>query len=167
MLAKAGALNLNTEVINRLPGAFMNYRSACTVVFGWPTTYCVLSTGVLYVCTNSVLSNWTTKSKYDFLLCEMFRPSPAKNDGYQQCLQQCFNKHNNYYYPIQYIGYFLKDRFNSRSAYCKASIKKEIPHTNSTNTQNKTLNRQNKNSTARKKQYKRSTGAENLNPEKK
>ena len=66
-----------------------------------------------------------------------------------------------------FLGIFLTYRFNSKSTYCKASVKTQIPHKNSTNTQNKTLNRQNKNSMEGKKQYKRGTRAKTLDPEKK
>jgi len=57
--------------------------------------------------------------------------------------------------------------FNSKIAYCKASIETQIPHRNSTNTQNKTLNRQNENSMEGKKHYKWSTGAKKPKPWKK
>jgi hypothetical protein len=97
----------------------------------------------------------------------MFRSSPAKNDGFQQCLQQYINNHSNNYYSIEFIGYFLIYRFNSKSTCRKASIKTQIPHINNTDTKNKTLNRQNRNSMEGKTQYKRGTRAKTLNPEKK
>ena len=58
--------------------------------------------------TNNMWSNGATKSKYDSLLHGIFRSSPAKNDGFQQCLQQYINNHGNNHYSIQFIGYFFK-----------------------------------------------------------
>jgi hypothetical protein len=81
--------------------------------------------------------------------------------------KQYINNHSNNYYCIEFIGYFLTYRFKSKNTYCKASIKTQIPHKNSTNKQNKTPNRQNKNSMEGKKPYKRGTRAKTLNPEKK
>jgi len=88
-----------------MPGAVMMYISACTMVLDDPqrTEYYVC----MYVRTNNMWNNWATKSKYDFLLHEMFLSSPAKNDGFQQCLQQYINNHGKNYYSIEFTGYFL------------------------------------------------------------
>jgi len=51
-------------------------------------------------------------------------------------------------------------RLNTTSAYYKASIKTQIQHNNSTNTQKQY------GSSTKKKQYKQNTGTTNLNPEK-
>jgi flagellar basal body-associated protein FliL len=59
---------------------------------------------------------------------------------------------------LNLLGIFLNYSFNSKSNYCKASIKTNTKQ-NSTNTQNKTLNRQHKNSMEGKKQCKRGTRA--------
>jgi hypothetical protein len=78
--AKAGALNLNTEIINRLPDAVMIYVSACTIVLDDPRHT------VYYVCTYvQTMCGVTEQLKVNmifFLFYEMFRSSPPKNDGF-------------------------------------------------------------------------------------
>jgi hypothetical protein len=64
---------------------------------------------------------------------------------------------------FQFNGYLLTCRLNSKTAYYRANTnttQKQYKH------KTKTLNRQNKNNMAGKKQYKRSTGANPLNHEK-
>jgi hypothetical protein len=56
--------------------------------------------------------------------------------------------------PIQFSGYLLNFGRNSVKAENKASTKKQIKDTNGTNTQQKTLNKQNKNNMLRKNNIK-------------
>jgi hypothetical protein len=81
--------------------------------------------------------------------------SSPRSGRYTNCdIPDPINNNSIQFNSIQFNGYLLTCRLSSTSANYKASTNKTQ---NSTNTQDKTLNKQNKYEV---KQYKRSTGAE-------
>jgi len=96
--AKAGALNLNPEIINRLPGAVMMCISACTIVLDGPRH------AVYYVCVYvQTICGVTEQRKVNMILCCM---------EYFALLQPKMMDFNNVYNSILIIMVIIIILFN-------------------------------------------------------